>query len=139
MGRPVGVGAPGLPGGGNGSGGGGMGEEGRSQKSAAAFMFYPSKAVYELNGGKTTARLGGPMHTDATLKAAWAKRGKELKLSLDGNQYSGPAGGDILLKEQWEFSKDGHSLIVDRALHSRRGSTTLHLVFHKEGVTPNGA
>lgn len=137
-GRPMGEQIPGIPGG----IGGTRGEESRGQRTAAAFRFYPANAVYNLTGGSTTAQFGGPMHAGATLKADWAKHGKVLRLSLNGNQYSGP-GSDIQLKDQWKFSNDGQSLIVDRAFHSARGSTTLHLIFHRGNaevpVTPSEA
>lgn len=126
MGGPMSEQIPGMPGGAGGTRSG----ESRTQRNAAAFRFYPSNAVYKLDGGSTTAQFGGPAHADATLKAGWAKHGKALKLSLNGNQYSGP-GGDIELRDQWKFTNDGQSLIVDRAFHSARGSTTLHLIFQR--------
>lgn len=131
MAHPMGERIPTISGGNN--RGGESGGESRSQRRADAFLFFPSNATYHLDHGETTARLGGPMHADATAKARWVKNGKVLKLSLEGNQYSGPSG-DIQLEDRWKLSKDGQSLIVDRDFHSIRGSTTLHLVFHKQAT-----
>ncbi|MGH9407570.1 MAG: hypothetical protein ACRD3D_17250 [Terriglobia bacterium] len=145
MGRAGGMGMPGgreapmgeaMPGGIGGAGGIGGGGTPRSERrpldSAAALSFYPSSATYRLDGEATTAQLGGPAHSDATLKASWTKKGQLLKMSLDGNAYSG-MGSDLQLKDQWKLSNDGASLLVERSVRSRAGSTTVHLVFQKQG------
>lgn len=131
MGGPMGEGMPvgvGIPGG----GGGRPRMERHSPSAAAALMYYPRTAVYKLDGSESTAQLGGPTHSDATSKAAWAKGNKELKLSLKGAGTSDWGGGGVDLKEQWKLSKDGQHLLVDRTLHSPSGSKTLHLVFDKQ-------
>jgi hypothetical protein len=135
MGMPMGgVGGPmgeGMPGGvGMPSGGGGRPRMGRqSVRTATAFTYYPKSAVYKLDGSESTAELGGPMHSDATSKAAWVKGNKELKLALTGNSED---GGGVNLKEQWKLSKDGEHLLIDRTLRSPNGSKTVHLIFDKQ-------
>lgn len=129
-GGPMGEGIPGMPG----SRGGRPRSMGQSGSKSAAFTLYPEGAVYKLNGSESTAELGGPAHEDATSKAEWAKDGKLLKLSLQSNGDSSMSGRTIELKDQWKFSKDGQSLLVDRTVHSARGSTTFHLVFHKQAA-----
>lgn len=132
--RPMGEGMPvgGMPADGVGGRSGGAGGD-KSHATIAAFSSYPRRAVFELDGSKTSAQLGGPRHASATLKATWAKSKQVLKMSADANDNSG-MGGDILLKDQWKLSKDGRSLIVDRAVHSKRGSGTVRLIFHKQPV-----
>ncbi|MGH9325660.1 MAG: hypothetical protein ACRD2B_03075 [Terriglobia bacterium] len=123
-GGPMSEGIPGMPA----SGGGRPRSMGRSGSKSAGFTLYPKEAVYKLNGNLSTAELGGPEHEDATAKAEWAKGGKLLKLSL---QSSGDSR-TVEVKDQWKLSKDGQSLLIDRSVHSPRGSATLHLVFHKQ-------
>lgn len=136
---PMGEGMPGggMPGGGTGNSGGGSRRQGRSHSTAGAFLFYPAKATYQLDGATSSAQFGGPMHGDAALKADWAKNGQELKMSLDGNQYSNPGGGSLELKDQWKLSKDGQSLMVDRNVHAGRSSSSVHMVFHKQAAVSN--
>lgn len=122
----------GLPGNGGGSQPGGSRKPERSRSTAGAFIFYPSEAVFHPDGAPTSTQFGGPMHSDATLKADWAKNGEELKMSLDGNQYSSPGGGSLDMKDQWKLSKDGKSLLVDRTVRAGRSSSTVHLVFHRQ-------
>lgn len=131
---PMGEGLPGggLPGSSRGSQPGGSTRQGRSRSTAGAFIFYPKSAVFHPDGAATSAQFGGPMRADATLKADWAKNGQELKMSLNGNQYSSSGGGSLEMKDQWKLSKDGKSLMVDRSVHAGRSSTTVHLVFHRE-------
>ncbi|MGH9375926.1 MAG: hypothetical protein ACRD1J_07135 [Terriglobia bacterium] len=136
MSRPMSEGIPEIPGS---TGSGGTGRESRTPGRSAVFIYYPSNAAYKLDGDKTTTQFGGPMHADATLKANWAKSGTVLKLSLEGNQRSTLSNDDIQLTDQWKLSKDGQSLMVDRAFHSARGSTTLHLVFHKQSAAPTSS
>ena len=124
----------GLPGGGGGRPRGG----GRSQGSVAAFMLYPRSAVYKLDGSESAAQLGDPMQTDATSKAEWASGGEVLKLSLVGKGDSDRKDGEIQVKDQWKLSKDGRFLMVDRAVHSGRGSTTVHLAFRKQDAGSAG-
>lgn len=139
---PMGEGMPGggLPAGGVGGRGGNRGSrgQGKSHGTIAAFVSYPRRAAYKLDGSETSAQLGGPMHTSATLKANWAKNNQVLKMSVDANAYSG-MGSDMLLKDQWKLSKDGESLMVDRSVRSRGGSGTLHLVFHKQTSAASGS
>jgi hypothetical protein len=144
MGR---MGGMGMPGGGAGPMGEGMpvgtGPSGgaggqprntrRGRTAALAFTVYPRSAAYKLDGSESTAQLGGPMRTDATSKAAWTKGDKQLKLSLAGTGNS-DSGGAINVKEQWKLSKDGQHLLVDRTVHSSNGSTSIHLVFDKQGA-----
>ncbi len=128
----VGIGMP---------GGGGRGSrpaQERSRGNVAAYSLYPKSAVYKLDGGESTARLGDPGQTDATSKAEWAKNGEVLKLSLVGNDYSGQRGGKVQLKDQWKLSEDGKSLKVDRNVKSPEGSATAHLVFFKLESHPTG-
>ncbi|HLI30754.1 MAG TPA: hypothetical protein VKV79_06620 [Terriglobia bacterium] len=101
--------------------------EGGSRARIAAFMLYPRSAIYKLDGGESTAQLGGPMHSDAALKANWAKNGKALKLSLTGSGYR----GQVQMKDQWKLSKDGKSLVIDRSVETPHGSGSIHLVFQK--------
>jgi hypothetical protein len=140
IGLPGGIGI-GIPGGGvggptgggvPGGGGGRPRGEGRSQGSVAAFMLYPRRAVYKLDGSESAARLGDPMQTDATSKAEWASGGEVLKLSLVGKGDSDRKGSEIQVKDQWKLAKDGQFLMVDRAVHSGRGSSTVHLAFRKQ-------
>ena len=107
----------------------------RSRSTAGAFIFYPSTAVFHPGGAATSTQFGGPMHADATLKADWAKNRQELKMSLDGNQYSSPGGGSLEMKDQWKLSKDGKSLMVDRTVRAGRSSSTVHLIFHRQTVS----
>lgn len=100
--------------------------------TAADFTLYPQSAIYKLDGGKSSAQLGGPMHNDATSKASWTKGGKELKLSLVGTGNSGWRGGQLDLKDQWTLSKDGQQLIVQRKVSSRGGSSSIRLIFQKQ-------
>jgi hypothetical protein len=44
---------------------------------------------------RVAAELGGPMHNDARAKAAWAKDGKQIKLSLTGAGNFDWRGGGI--------------------------------------------
>ena len=140
MGMPGGI-RIGLPGGGmggplgGGTPGGGGGRpcgESQSQGGIAAFVFYPRNAVYKLDGSESTAQLGDPAQSDATSKAEWANGGERLKLSLAGTGDSNRKGGDIQVKDQWKLAKDGQFLMVERAVHSRRGSSTVHLAFRKQ-------
>ncbi|MGH9452524.1 MAG: hypothetical protein ACRD2O_00970 [Terriglobia bacterium] len=142
MGMPGGrAGGPmseGIPGSTMPRGGGGEGRRpggGRSQ-AIAAFKLYPSNAVYKLDGSESTAKLGGSAHSGASLKANWEKGGKQLKLSLTGDDDSDRRGEQIQLKDVLKLSKDGQTLKVDRTVRTARGSSTLHLVFHKEGSAP---
>lgn len=126
-GMPTGAGVPG--------GAGGQPRMGRhSSGTAAAFSVYPETAVYKLDGSESTVELGGPMHADATSKAAWAKSNKELKLSLAGATNSSWRGGSVEIKDQWKLSKDGQHLLVDRTVHAPSGSTTIHLVFDRQAA-----
>lgn len=136
---PMGEGMPGggMPGGGTGNSGGGSRRQGRSHSTAGAFLFYPATATYQLDGATSSAQFGGPMHGDAALKADWAKNGQELKMSLEGNQYSNPGGGSLELKDQWKLSKDGQSLMVDRNVHAGRSSSSVHMVFHRQAAGSN--
>ncbi|MGH9404000.1 MAG: hypothetical protein ACRD2P_18110 [Terriglobia bacterium] len=131
---PMGEGMPGggLPSGRSGGQGGGSRGQGRSRGTSGAFVFYPATATYHFDGAATTAQFGGPEHGDASLKASWAKNGQEIKMSLDGNEYSSPGGGSLQLKDQWKLSKDGQSLLVDRTVRAGRSSSTVHMVFHKQ-------
>lgn len=132
---PMGERIPGgLPGNGGGSQTGGSPRQERPHSTAGAFIFYPATAVFHPDGEATSAQFGGPMHADATLKADWAKNGQELKMSLDGNQYSSPGGGSLDMKDQWKLSKDGKSLMVDRTVRAGRSSSTVHLVFHRQAA-----
>ena len=146
IGMPGGIGI-GIPGGGvggpmgggvPGGGGGGPRGEGRSQRNVAAFLLYPRSAVYKLDGSESTAQLGGPMQTDATSKAEWVSGGEVLKLSLVETGDSDRRGGEIQVKDQWKLEKDGQFLKVDRAVHSGRGSSTMHLVFRKQDAATTG-
>jgi len=132
MGGPTGgQGGGGTPGGGR----GGQRGEGRSQGSVAAYKLYPQSAVYRLDGSESTAQLGDAAGTDATLKAEWAKSGRELKLSMSGNEDSTQKGGKVQLKDQWKLSDDGKSITVERSIKSPEGSGTVHLVFIKKDAT----
>ncbi len=127
-GRAEGPMSEGIPGAGlPGTAGGRPRSEGGSRARIAAFMLYPRSAVYKLDGSESTAQLGGPMHSDAALKADWAKNGKVLKLALAGSGYR----GQVQMKDQWKLSKDGKSLVIDRAVETPRGSSTIHLIFQK--------
>ncbi|GEM_PF-478927 len=138
MGMPGGMGrgpmGEGMPGGGMPGGGGGIGRQHHSRKpeGAAAFALYPSRAVYKLDGTNSTAKLGGTAQSNATSRANWSKDGKQLKLSLVGNDDSDRTGSQIRLKDGWKLSKDGQTLKVDRTVKTSGGSKTLHLVFHKQ-------
>ncbi|MGH9434259.1 MAG: hypothetical protein ACRD3T_22250 [Terriglobia bacterium] len=139
MGMPGGrAGVPmgeGIPGGGMPGGRGGEGRQpgagGRAQ-AIAAFKLYPSNAVYKLDGSESTAKLGGSDPSTATTKANWEKGGKEVKLSLTGDDNSDRRGGQIQLKDTWKLSKDGQTLKIDRTVQTMRGSGTVHLVFRKQ-------
>jgi hypothetical protein len=98
------------------------------------FMLFPKTAVFNLDGSTSTAQLGGPTSSDATLKADWAKSGKMLKLSLVGDAGAGQKSGETQLKDQWELSEDGRFLKVERAVHPPHGSSTVHLVFRKQAA-----
>ncbi len=128
----IGIGIPGVGMGMPRGGGGRPRTEGpSSQGNVAAYKLYPQSAVYKLDGSESTAQLGDPEQTNATSKAEREKNGELLKLSLVGNGDSDQRGGKIQVKEQWEFSKDGKSLKVDRSIKSPEGSGTVHLVFSK--------
>ena len=132
----------GMPGGGMPGGGGGGGRsrgENRSQAEIAALKLYPPSAVYKLDGSESTAMLGGPDGSDATLKAEWAKSGQILKLSMAGSEESRQRAEQVQVKDQWKLSKDGQSLMVDRSVRSPEGSGTVHLVFRKQAVDAGGA
>jgi hypothetical protein len=126
-----------MPGGGMGMPGGRGGGRPRGEQPAqgnvAAYKLYPPSAVYKLDGRESTAQLGDREQSEATSKAAWAKNGKELKLSLTANEGSGgQGGGKIQLKEQWKLSAEGNSLRIDRSIKSPEGSGTVHLVFFRK-------
>ena len=125
IGGPIGGGMPG-------GGGGRTRGEGRPQGNVFAFVVYPHSVVFELDGSESTAQLGDPMQTDATSKADWASGGGLLKLSLAGKGDSDRKAGEIQVKDQWRLSKDGRFLMVERAVHSGRGSSTVHLAFRKQ-------
>jgi hypothetical protein len=132
----------GMPGGGMPGGGGGGGRsrgQSRSQAEIAALRLYPPTATYKLDGSESTAALGGPDGSDATLKADWAKNGQELKLSATGSEESGQRTGEVQVKDQWKLSKDGQSLMVDRSVRSPEGSGTVHLVFRKQATEPGSS
>jgi hypothetical protein len=132
-GGPMGEGGPGgtgMPGGGG--GGGRPHSMGQSGKKSAAFSLYPDSAAFKLDGAQSTAEFGGPEHEDATSKATFSKNGKLLTISLESAGDSSANGSSI--KDQWKLSKDGQSLLVDRTVHSSRGSVTFHLVFHKQAA-----
>ena len=134
-GRAAGPMGEGIPGGTMPRGGGGEGRRpsaGRSQ-AIAAFKFYPDNAIYKLDGSESTAKLGGSAQSGASLKANWEKGGKQLKLSVTGDDDSDRRGEQIQLKDVLKLSKDGQTLKVDRTVQTARGSSTLHLVFHKQG------
>ena len=102
---------------------------GRGQRlEIEAFKVYPPTAVYKLDGTPSTARLGDRDRSDATAKAEWAKGGKQLKLTLLGQ--GAEKSGQAQLKDDWKL--DGQYLKIDRNIHTPNGSTTAHLVFHKE-------
>lgn len=130
MGRMGRMGIPGVgfPGGRRGGYGGGGG----TRVEAAAFTLYPANAVFSLHGTRSTGKLGGQEQSDATLMASWAKKGKLLTLEMAGDEGSGMGGGQVKIKDQWKFSKDGQSLMVDRSVHTPSGSKTLHLVFYRK-------
>jgi hypothetical protein len=133
MGGPMSEGMPtgmGMPGG----AGGGRRAPRQSPGTAAAFTVYPHSAVYKLDGSESDAELGGPMHSEATSKAAWTKGNQQLKLSMTGTGSSDENGGGISVKEQWKLSKDGEHLLVDRTIHTSAGSTSVHLVFNKQAA-----
>jgi hypothetical protein len=126
-GTPVGVGTPGGT-------GGRPRMERHSPGAAAAFTLYPERAVYKLDGSGSSVELGGPMHDNATAKAAWAKGGKQIRLSLAGTGNSEESRGAINVKDQWKLSKDRQHLLVDRTVHTPSGSASIHLVFDKQAV-----
>ena len=141
MGMPGGMGrgpmGEGMPGGGMPGGGGGVGRRrsrGKSQ-NIAAFRLYPGKAVYNLDGSESTAKMGGSGQNNATLRANWEKGGKELRLALNGGDNSDRRGRQLQLKDEWKMAKDGQTLKVDRTVKTPGGSKTLHLVFHKQDST----
>jgi len=114
--------------------------DGVSPGKVAAYQLYPHSAIYKLEGGEAAAQFGDPEQTAATSKAEWAKNGEVLKFSLMGNEDPGQKGGKIEVKDQWRFSEDGKSLMVDRSIKSPEGSGTVHLVFlRKELIPPSGA
>jgi hypothetical protein len=132
----------GMPGGGMPGGGGGGGRsrgQSRSHAEIAALRLYPPTATYKLDGSESTAALGGPDGSDATLKADWAKNGQVLKLSATGSEEGRQRAGEIQMKDQWKLSKDGQSLMVDRSVRSPEGSGTVHLVFHKQATEPGSS
>ena len=141
MGMPGGMGrgpmGEGMPGGGMPGGGGGIGRHrhGRKPQGATAFMLYPSRAVYNLDGSESAAKMGGDGQNNATLRANWEKGGKELRLALTGDDNSDRRGRQLQLKDDWKMSKDGQTLKVDRTVKTPGGSKTLHLVFHKQDST----
>jgi hypothetical protein len=95
---PMGEGIPGagVPGGGRGTSRG----MSRAQGGVAALTLYPRSAIYKLDGSESTGQFGGPMQSDATLRADWEKGGKTLKLSLVGNGEGGAHG--VQLKDEWK-------------------------------------
>ena len=115
-----------------GSGGGRPRGEGRSQGNGAAFMLYPRSAVYKLDGSESDTKLGDSMQTEATSKAAWASGGEVLKLSLVEKGDADRKAGEIQVKDQWKLSKDARFLMVERTVHTGRGSGTVHLAFRKQ-------
>ncbi len=129
MGRMGRIGIPGVgfPGGRRRVGG-----ESGTRAEADAFTLYPTDAVFLMDGAKSSGKLGGQNQSDATLMADWSKKGKLLTLVMDGDEGFGGGGGSIKIKDQWKFSKDGHSLMVDRTIHTSSGSKTLHLAFYKK-------
>ncbi len=133
-GGPMGEGGPGMGMPGGGGGGGRPHSMGQSGKKSAAFSLYPDSAVFKLDGAQSTAEFGGPEHEDATSKAVWSKNGKLLKISLESSGDSSASGRSIKVDDEWRFSKDGQSLLVDRTVHSVRGSVTFHLIFHKQAA-----
>jgi hypothetical protein len=130
-GGPMGEGIPGvgMPGGGRGS----SRSQSRSQAAVAAFTLYPHSATYKLDGSESSTQLGGPMQSEATSKADWAKSGTVLRLSLAGSGDS-QRGGQTQLKDQWKLSKDRQLLLIDRAVHSPGASGSVHLVFRKQAA-----
>jgi hypothetical protein len=135
---PMGEGMPGgMPGGGG--GGGRSRGQNRSQAEVAALKLYPPSAVYKLDGSESTAALGGPDGSNATLKADWTKDRTVLKLSATGSEDSGQRAEQVQVKDQWKLSKDGQSLMVDRSVRSPEGSGTVHLVFRKQAADSGGA
>ena len=137
----MGRGGKGAPGGGSGMPGGGDGwprVDGASPGKVAAYQLYPRSVVYKLGGSESTAQLGDTEQTAAASKAEWAKNGEVLKFSLMGNEDPGQKGGKIEVKDQWRFSEDGKSLMVDRSIKSPEGSGTVHLVFFRKEVGPPG-
>ena len=58
------------------------------------------------------------------------------RLSLVGTGDSDRKGGEIQVKDQWKLAKDGQFLMVDRAVHSGHGSSTVHLAFRKQDARP---
>jgi hypothetical protein len=108
-----------------------------AQGGVAALELYPRTAVYKLDGSASTAQLGGPMQSDATLRAEWEKGGKALKLSL-ASSGDGRAR-EVQLKDDWKLSDDGQTLMVDRNVRSPEGSGTVHLVFRKEPADSSGS
>ena len=127
MGRPMGIPGIGFPG-----RRGGIGSESGTRAEAAAFTLYPSSAAFFLDGGKSSGMLGGSAESDATLTANWAKKGKELNLVMAGTEESRMGSGSVEIKDQWKFSKDGQSLMIDRSVQSPSGSKKLHLIFYKQ-------
>jgi hypothetical protein len=109
--------------------GGRAGAASQRRVEAEAFTLYPADGVFSMDGSKSSGKLGGKGQTDATLMADWAKKGKMLTLVMAGDENF---GGTVKIKDQWKFSKDGQSLMVDRTVHTSNGSKTLHLVFYKK-------
>lgn len=136
---PMGEGMPGdgMPGGGGG-GGGRSRAQNRSQAEIAALRLYPPTATYKLDGSQSTATLGGPDASDATLKAEWNKDRTALKLSASGSEEAGQRSEQVQVKDQWKLSQDGQSLMVDRSVRSPEGSGTIHLVFRKQAADSSG-
>jgi hypothetical protein len=141
MGGSIGRGGRGASGGGSGMPSGGDGwprVDGASPGKVAAYKLYPQSAVYKLDGSESTVQFGDSGQTAATSKAEWVKNSEVLKLSAVGNEDPGQRGGKIEVKDQWRFSEDGKSLLVDRSIKSPEGSGTVHLVFFRKEVGPPG-
>lgn len=133
MGRMGRIGLPGggFPGGRRRGGDGGA-DVGAARAAVDGFTLYPTDAVFFMDGTKSSGRLGAQQQSDATLAASWGKKAKTLTLLLGGNEDSGLGSGQIKMKDEWKFSKDGQSLIVARSVRTSNGSTTLHLVFYRK-------
>jgi hypothetical protein len=137
MGMPgVGIGVGG-PIGGNGNGGGRP--EKKLGERIAAFNLYPPSATYSLDGGSTSAKLGGHSSSTANLKAGWQKGGKQLALRLDGQSDSAGQNNGLRMTDEWRLSKDGRFLTVARTIHMPQGTSTVHLVFNRQSDSTSKA